>query len=119
MKNNKIYDLKKRSFVFSLDVIGFLKSLERNYISQVIANQLLRSATSIGANIAEAYASSSKKDFANFYNTALKSANETRYWLALLECAKLVGKSKISKLQDEVEELAKILAKSLITIRNK
>ncbi|PIR71102.1 MAG: hypothetical protein COU44_01330 [Candidatus Nealsonbacteria bacterium CG10_big_fil_rev_8_21_14_0_10_40_24] len=79
MQNSKVYDLKKRAFLFSLAVIKFLEMLPKDYISQVIGRQLLRSVTSIGANIIEAQSASSKKDFANFYNTALKSANESKY----------------------------------------
>lgn len=77
---NKVYDLKKRTYLYALEVIKFLGSLPKDYIADTIGRQLLRSATSIGANIVEAQASSSKKDFANFYNYALKSANESKFW---------------------------------------
>ena len=76
---NKVYDLKKRSYIYSLDVIKFLECLPKDYIAQTIGKQLLRSATSVGANIVEAQAASSKKDFANFYNHALKSSNESKF----------------------------------------
>ncbi|MFA7253763.1 MAG: four helix bundle protein [Patescibacteria group bacterium] len=116
MENEKVYDLRKRSFNFSLDIIEFLKSLPNNYIDQVLCKQLLRCATSIGANIIEAQAAPSKKDFANFYNISLKSANETKYWLMLIEESSIADTSLFLV---EAEELAKILAKSLLTMRGK
>ena len=77
-------DIKTRRYSFSLQVIGFIETLEIKKVYFSITNQLLRSATSIGANIIEAKSASSKKDFINFYQIALKSANETKYWLCLL-----------------------------------
>ncbi len=78
-------DLKYRSYGFSLDVIDLLELLPKNYIYQTIGKQLLRSATSVGANIIEAQAGRTRKDFANFYQIVLKSANETKYWLSILK----------------------------------
>lgn len=77
-------DIRKRCYLFSLDVINFLDRLDVKRIYFSITDQLLRSTTSIGANIIEAKSASSKKDFINFYQIALKSANETKYWLCLL-----------------------------------
>jgi four helix bundle protein len=68
--------LKDRAYNYSIKIIKFLGILPKDTSPQVITRQLLRSATSIGANIIEAQASSSKKDFANFLNQSLKSANE-------------------------------------------
>ncbi len=119
MQKSKVYDLKKRTLLLSVEAIEFLKLLERDYISQTIGKQLLRSITSIGANIVEAQAVSSKKDFANFYNIALKSANESKYWLLLLRSVKRGNEEKIERISKEVEEISNILAKSLITMRGK
>ena len=85
----------------------------------VITDQLLRSSTSIGANIIEAKSSSSKKDFIKFYEIALKSANETKYWLGLLRDATDADKSKVNQLLKEIEEISKILGSSLLTFKNK
>src|SRR4051812_46319077 len=85
--NNKTYKevLIKRTHDFGLGVIKMLKKApQRDFASQVMARQLIRSATSIGANIVEAQASPTRKDFSNFINHALKSANESRYWLGLM-----------------------------------
>lgn len=78
-------DLKKRCFNFSVEIINFLETLSKNNIDQTLLKQLLRSATSIGANIVEAHGSASKKDFQNYFSIALKSAKETHYWLYLLK----------------------------------
>ncbi len=85
----------------------------------VITDQLLRSSTSIGANIIEAKSSSSKKDFIKFYEIALKSANETKYWLGLLRDSTDVDKSKVNQLLKEIEEMSKMLGSSLLTFKNK
>ncbi|MEI8349011.1 MAG: four helix bundle protein [Candidatus Omnitrophota bacterium] len=116
---NKVYDLKKRTYVFALDVIRFLESLPKDYISIVIGKQLLRSATSVGANVVEAQASSSKKDFINFYNYSLKSANETIFWLSLLKDANRDPNQKIPLLLSETQQLSKILAASILTMKGK
>lgn len=116
MQNSKVYDLKKRAFLYSIAVIEFLETLSKDYISQVMDQQLLRSVTSIGANIVEAQAASSKKDFANFYNTALKSANESKYWFLLLKSTNRGDKNEVENLLKETEEISNILAKSLLTI---
>jgi four helix bundle protein len=103
---NKVYDLKKRTYLYALDIIRFLEDLPKEYISQTIGRQLLRSATSVGANIIEAQASSSKKDFANFYSHSLKSANESKFWLGLL-------------ILNETNELSNILASIILTMKGK
>jgi four helix bundle protein len=72
-------DLCERAYQYSVQVIKFLGSLPEKRIFSVVVNQLLRSATSIGANVVEAKSASSKKDFIRYYEIALKSANETRY----------------------------------------
>lgn len=119
MQNAKVYDLKKRTLLFSVEIIRFLETLTKDYIAQVMGKQLLRSATSIGANIIEGYASSSRKDFAQYYNIALKSANETKYWLMLLKTTKRGSEQTLETLLAEAVEISNILAKSLMTIRGK
>ena len=115
----KIYDLKKRTYAYALDVIKFLEELPKDYIAQVVGKQLLRSATSIGANVVEAQASPSKKDFANFYNHALKSSNESKFWLGLLGDSGKASSHKVVPIANETEELSKILAERLLTMRGR
>jgi four helix bundle protein len=117
---NKSNDTRLRAYQFSLDVIELCSDLPNKKIYWSIGDQLLRSGTSIGANLIEAKASSSKKDFIKFYDIALKSANETEYWLNLLKDSKLeVSKEKLDKLISEADEICKMIGKSLITLKNK
>ena len=112
-------DLKDRTYAYALKVINFIDTLPKDKTTEVIANQLLRSATSIGANIIEARGSSSKRDFANFFSYSLKSANESIYWLELLRDARKANGPEMSFLIDETEQIAKMLGASLLTMKGK
>jgi four helix bundle protein len=85
----------------------------------IISKQLLRSAMSIGANVVEAKAASSRKDFTRFFHYALKSANESLYWLCLLRDAIEIKSSELGVLISETDELSKILGACLLTLKNK
>jgi len=80
-------------------------------------DQLLRSATSIGANVVEGKSGSSKKDWKNFYVIALKSANETKYWLCLIGETLEVSKNKINELIKEADEISKIIASIILSAK--
>lgn len=80
-------------------------------------NQLLKSSTSIGANIVEARSGNSRKTMINYYSVALRSANETKYWLRLVRDAFEVDRKEIDLLIAEADELSKILAKSILTLK--
>lgn len=112
-------DIRKRSYAFSLDIVKLIKVLPNDMVSRTIGGQLLRSATSIGADIIEAQAGSSKKDFINYLNIALKSANESVYWLNLIKDSGIGERESINSLEEEGKQLAKILGSSLVTLRNK
>jgi len=79
--------------------------------------QLLRSSTSIGANIIEARSGNSRKNMISYYSIALRSANETKYWLCLVRDTMNVDRVEIAFLLKEADELARILAKSIITLK--
>jgi four helix bundle protein len=100
-------------------MIKFIDSLSKDFSTDTISRQLLRSSTSIGANIVEAKGASSKRDFANFFGYALKSANESLYWLGLLRDAKGIKNQQLDYLLKETKELANILGASLLTIKGK
>lgn len=112
-------DLRIRCYYYSIAIIKFLETLPEKKVYWVISDQLLRSATSIGANIIEAKSASSRRDFIKFYEIALKSANETKYWLGLLRDALKIDKNKVGQLLSEVEEISKMLGSSLLTLKNK
>lgn len=111
--------LKARMYRFVLSVIKVIDSLPKDHSNQIIGDQLLRAATSITANYIEAEAASSKKDFTNFFHHALKSANETKFWLALLRDSGKSAPEHIDPLLNEARELSNILAKSIITLKGK
>lgn len=123
MSNVKFKNLKRnsryRAYHFSLRVINLVKDFPVRKIFTIFADQLLRAATSIGANLIEAKASSSRKDFIKFYEIALKSCNETLYWLYLLRDAKLVEAEKLKPLITEATEISKMLGSSLLTLKGK
>ena len=107
---------KERSYKFALQIMHLVDGFENKLSSQVIARQLLRSATSIGANIVEGQASPTRKDFSLFLCHALKSANETLYWLKLLRDSNKVPGNIAAPLIRECDELAKMLGASIKTV---
>lgn len=112
-------DLKYRAYKFSIRIVKFVSILPNERIYWVLGDQLLRAATSIGANIIEAQAASSKKDFIRYYEIALKSANETKYWLGVLRDGTNVNKEEINSALDEAKELSNILGASLLILKNR
>ena len=112
-------NLKDRCYQFSLDNINFINTLPNKRAAWIIADQLLRSAMSIGANLIEGSAASSRLEFKKFHEIALKSANETKYWLSLLRDSHLAEPIKVNALFKEVTEIANMLAASVITLKSK
>jgi four helix bundle protein len=117
--NNGKPELKYRAYRFSVEIIKFIGALPNQRTYRIIADQLVRAATSIGANVIEAQAASSKRDFIKFYQIALKSANETKYWLGLLRDATEIEKEIINELLKETNELASIIGASLLTLKGR
>lgn len=109
----------KRMKKFVLSLIDFIDLLPREQSSRVIADQLMRSGTSIGANYFEAKAASSKNDFINFFTHSLKSANETKFWLEILRDSAKCDVQRADDLFKETCELANILASSILTLKGK
>lgn len=111
-------DLRERCYKFSLEIISLSDTLPNKRSSWVISDQLIRSATSIGANLIEARASSSRLEFKKFYEISLKSANETKYWLGLLKDTKLADGKIIDILIDEVTQISNMLASGVLKLKN-
>jgi four helix bundle protein len=82
-----------------------------------VFDQLIRSATSIGANVVEGGSGSTKKDFINFFYVALKSANETKYWLCLIRDTMEVNRYKMDGLLKEADEISKIIAAIILSAK--
>ncbi len=97
-----------KSKAFAISVIGLYKKLcgQNEY---VLSRQVLRSGTSIGANVCEAVVSQSRKEFISKLNTALKEAWETRYWLELLNETDYIKKTEFDGLYSSCSELIKLL----------
>lgn len=114
MKENVV---KNKSFDFSLIIIELYKILQeqREY---VISKQLLRSATSVGANIAESEASESRADFVHKLSIASKEARETLYWLRLLERSSLV-EIELTKYIESCDEIIRLFTSIIKTIKFK
>jgi four helix bundle protein len=109
-KENPILEM---TFDFSLQIIELYKFLvqKREY---VLSRQVLKSGTSIGANVEEAIAAQSKKDFISKMAIASKEARETKYWLRLLDRSKLIDKD-IKSYLDSIEHIVNILTKIVKT----
>jgi len=112
-------EFRQRVYKFALDVIGFIEQLPKEQATRIIGEQLLRSATSIGANVVEAQGAASRKDYTNFFTYALKSANETKFWLGLLQDSGKAEREATDKLLKETTEIANILAASILTLKGK
>jgi four helix bundle protein len=112
------YDLEGRTLKFSKDVIVFLRQVRINDLNRNIISQLVRSATSVGANYCEANAASSKRDFRNKIFICKKEIQETKYWLELLAEAEPNYKENLRIIWKEAQELTLIFGKICSTIRN-
>lgn len=99
--------VQKKSFEFSLKIISLYKQLQQEK-EFIISNQILRSGTSIGANIEEALAGQSKKDFTAKMSISSKEARETKYWLRLLKKSELTN-INVNSLILDIDELIRIL----------
>lgn len=110
MTNNK-YDLEERTSLFSENIIVLCKRIPKNTITDPLVNQLIRSATSIGANYHEANGGSSKKDFKNKIFICKKESKETMYWLRLLGKAQEELSESCKILRQEAHELTLIFSK--------
>lgn len=117
-KPSRAFDLEQRTIKFSENVILLCKKVNKNIVTTPIISQLLRSATSIGANYHEANGASSKKDFKNKIFLCKKEAKETMYWLQLLSKADDNYIIECRRLWKEAYELTRIFT-SIISTMNK
>ncbi len=122
MQNDK--EKFKKEFIqrlikFSINNIQLAEILKKQKAFYSLIDQLIRSSSSIGANVVEAKSSHSKKDYIKYFEIALKSANETKYWLAVIKEAYPNLKVIINKNLKENIEIANILASSVLTLKNK
>ena len=102
---------------FAIDIIQICKEIRENRNERVIVNQLLRSGTSIGANIREGAYASSRLDFINKFQIALKECHETGYWLEIFKETGYIYDEEYKKLRDKCDKIRKKLASSITTAK--
>ena len=113
-------DIRQRAFNFALRIIKLCKQLEEEPgVARTLSWQLLRSGTSIGANLEEAQAGQSKLDFISKNAIALKEARETIYWLRLLAASHIVSEKRLLDLQTEADELARIVGSIIVSAKKR
>lgn len=112
-------DIRERAFEFAVRIIKVCQVLdEQPGVGRTIGKQLIRSGTSIGANLEEAQAGQSKADFIHKNAIALKEARETHYWLRLLSATEILPETRLKPLQTESAEIMKIIG-AIITSSKK
>jgi four helix bundle protein len=113
-------DIRERTFDFALAIVRLCRAAEtRSVTAGVLSRQLLRSATSVGANVEEAQAGQSRADFVNKYAIALKEARETGYWLRLLAASDNTSDGKYGELVNEATEIAKIIGAIVVKTKSR
>ena len=122
MQNDK--EKFKKEFIqrlihHSIRAVKFSDELRIERISSRILDQFVGAITSIGANVVEAKSSHSTKDYIKFFEIALKSANETKYWIIIIKELTKNNQKEAEEILKETIEIAKILASSIITLKGK
>lgn len=113
-------DIPDRTFQFARRIVKLCVVLDENPgVSRTLANQLLRSGTSVGANVEEGQASQSPADFISKYSIACKEARETHYWLRLLAASDLVASERLADIEKECDELIAVLTTIIKKMRAK
>ena len=111
-------DIRERTFAFGVRVVKLGHHLDSSAgVARTLGWQLLRSGTSIGANVEEAQAGQSKADFISKYAIVLKEARETRYWIRLLAASGTIPKSRLTDLESELEEIIRVLAAIIVSAK--
>ena len=114
MKENKLIELSK---MFAVDIVNLCTDIKENRKGNALLNQLLRSGTSIGANIHEANYASSKADFINKFQIALKECYESDYWLGLFKETKMITEIEYADMYDKCSKIRKLLIASINTAK--
>jgi len=110
----KPYNIRHRCYYFAKEVIQFVKCSKYDKVFHSLFDQLVRSASSIGSNLVEGRAGSSKKDWKKFLVIALKSANETKYWLCLIRDSLDTDINRLNELLKEATEISNIIARIIL-----
>ena len=111
-------NVQDKSFRFAVRIVKHCKILRNERQEYVLSKQLLRSGTSIGANISEAQQAQSRPDFVAKLSISLKEASETIYWLRLLEATDYLTKAEFDSIITDCVEIEKILTSSIKSLKN-
>lgn len=117
--NRKGSELRLRTKRFALEIIRLVNTLPKDLVSQAIARQLVRSGTSVGANVRAASLAKSDADMVSKFKTVEEEADETAYWLELLHESGAIESERIDLLHREAEEIRLIVSASIKTIRSR
>lgn len=112
------YDIRERTFQFAVRVIQAVRHLPRNTATRVMVRQLVKSATSVGANVKEADGAESRRDFIHKTSIARKEARESRYWLRVVRAA-ILNNKEFAALEQESGELVRILSAMIASAQSK
>ncbi|MEW6684870.1 MAG: four helix bundle protein [Candidatus Edwardsbacteria bacterium] len=112
-------NIAERLLDFAVSMIKLVDALPRTVVGKHIGGQLLRSGTSPGSNYEEARGAESRADFIHKLGVVLKELKESRFWMKVIYCAKLVSPEHLNPLISECEELCAIITKSIITAKEK
>jgi four helix bundle protein len=112
-------EFRRRMYQWTLKLVKAIDEISKNTSAEIMAKQVLRSGTSVCANYIETQCASSKKDFANFLHHSLKSANESKFWLALMRDTGKLDKKTAEDLLEELSQLSNVLGASLLTVKGK
>lgn len=107
-----------KSYRFAIEIVQLCESIRKDN-SWVLVNQLLRSGTSIGANVQESISAESKRDFVHKLSVALKEARETYYWLCLMKDSGMIQETVFNKLTIQVNQIIKMLTSTILTTKQK
>lgn len=112
-------DIKERTFDFAVEIVHLCQDLDKTPgTTGTLGRQLLRSGTSIGANVEEAQAGQSRADFISKYSIALKEARETIYWLRLVKTSGVCTDKRLDALRQEAEQIARIIGSIIVNTKN-
>ena len=111
--------IEEKSFAFAVRIVNLYKCLTSEQKEFVMSKQLLRSGTSIGANVSEAQRAQSKADFVSKFNISLKEANETDYWLRLIFETEYIDRNQYESLIADLDEVIRILVSICNTTKSK
>jgi four helix bundle protein len=117
MKQDNV--IQQKSFAFAVRIVNLYKFLSTEKKEFVLSKQLLRSGTSIGANIEESIGGQSHKDFLSKISIAYKEARESMYWIKLLQATDFIDKEQAKSLMTDAEEICRIIGKIKTTLKSR